>query len=445
MDHPTLDLLPRDDTLPAEVDTVVIGGGIVGTCTALTLAERGQRVALCEKGEIAAEQSCRNWGWVRRMGRAVAEYPLGIHSLDLWAGMNARLGAETGFTRSGILYAAETEAEMTVLEGYRRDAEAFGLPTRMLDQAGYADRMTGVQGRVLGALLTEDDGRAEPSFAAPAVARAVRRLGGHVLTCCAVRSIETEAGVVCGVVTEHGPIRCRAAVLAGGAWSRLFAGNLGIGLPVLKVKGSVLRTAPLAGGPEAALGNGAFGLRRRRDGGYNIAVRNRSQAQITPDSFLLFPHYLGMIARDHSQFTLQFGRTFWDDLGAARHWAPDAVTPFERTRILNPAPSDRLLARARAEVERRFPAFAGLAEVERWAGIIDATPDGVPVIGPAPLPGLVIATGFSGHGFGIGPGAGQLAAEMVLGETPCVDPAPFALSRFGAVRRPDGRTGLRAA
>jgi glycine/D-amino acid oxidase-like deaminating enzyme len=86
------DPVPRAGALPSKVDVVVIGGGIVGVCTALTLAERGVSVALCEKGLIGAEQSGRNWGWVRQMGRDPAELPLAIESLTLWKGMNERIG-----------------------------------------------------------------------------------------------------------------------------------------------------------------------------------------------------------------------------------------------------------------------------------------------------------------------------------------------------------------
>lgn len=439
--RPEIDILEPSDAVATEADTVVIGGGIVGTCTALELAERGQKVVLCEKGVIAGEQSGRNWGWCRRMGRDVAEYPLGVLSLRLWGEMNARVGAETGFRRAGIFYAAETPAEMATIERYRAEAAAFGVETRLMGGADYAALMPGLARPVLGALYTEDDGRAEPALAAPAIARAIRRRGGLVLTGCAVRGIDTAAGRVQGVVTERGPIRTRSVVLAGGAWSRLFAGSLGIGLPVLKVKGSVMRIAPLTGGPEITMGNGSFGLRQRLDGGYTLAARGRSQAQITPDSFLLLRHFLPALWRQRHELRLQLGRSFLDELRTPRRWPLDAPSPFEAVRILDPEPSARSLAHARAELIARFPVFAGMQERERWAGMIDATPDGVPIIDAAPVPGLVIATGFSGHGFGIGPGAGRLAADLVTGAQPCVDPAPFRLARFAPVWTPRPQMG----
>src|SRR5581483_2290577 len=101
---PRLDPVASDTTVPTRADVVVIGGGIIGTSTALELAERGVSVVLCEKGEIGGEQSSRNWGWVRKMGRDPRELPLIIESLRLWEGLNARIGGESGFRRAGILY-----------------------------------------------------------------------------------------------------------------------------------------------------------------------------------------------------------------------------------------------------------------------------------------------------------------------------------------------------
>ena len=117
-----------------------------------------------------------------------------------------------------------------------------------------------------------------------------------------------------------------------------------------------------------------------------------------------------------------------------RRWSMDRRSPFEVTRTLDPDPNSKFLAEAKANLVRLFPGLKDVAIAESWAGMIDVTPDAVPVIGPAaPLPGLFIATGFSGHGFGIGPGAGKLASELVSGAPTCVDPSPFKLGRFGYV------------
>src|ERR1700757_935429 len=115
---PRVDPVRSDDVLPARADVVIIGGGIIGTSTALFLAQKGIRAVLCEKGHIAGEQSSRNWGWCRKMGRDPRELPLIIESLRLWQGMNELVKAETGFRQAGIMYLAQTQAEMGQLESW---------------------------------------------------------------------------------------------------------------------------------------------------------------------------------------------------------------------------------------------------------------------------------------------------------------------------------------
>jgi sarcosine oxidase subunit beta len=84
-----------------------------------------------------------------------------------------------------------------------------------------------------------------------------------------------------------------------------------------------------------------------------------------------------------------------------------------------------------SKLKAAIPSFASAKIAQEWAGLIDTMPDVIPVISPLPgIDGLIVATGFSGHGFGIGPGAGRLVADMVSGETPVVDPSPFHISRF---------------
>ena len=432
MTRPVVQEVAGDASLPRAVDLVVIGGGILGVSAALWAAEQGHSVALLEKGRIAGEQSSRNWGWVRRMGRAVAEYPLGIESLRIWQGLNARIGQETGFRRSGIVYSGQSARQLAWLATVERDAAQFGLAVRRLSRAELAEQFPGARLRDTEAVMTDEDGRAEPALAAPALAEAARRAGAHVLTNCAARALDLSAGRVSGVVTERGRIACDAVILAGGAWSRLFAGNHGLDLPQLRVRSSVLATRPLPGGPRHALGNGAFGLRPRLDGGYTLARRGRAAVQITPDAFRLLPDFLPGLRRNRHELALTLDHGLWQGATTPRRWSAEAVTPFERCRVLDPEPQQHALGQAMREVRAVFPVFAQARVAQSWGGIIDVTPDGVPILDHAPgLPGLVIATGCSGHGFGIGPGAGQLAAELATGAAPLVDPAPFRLARFG--------------
>ncbi|MEY8828591.1 NAD(P)/FAD-dependent oxidoreductase [Sedimentitalea sp. XS_ASV28] len=329
------------------------------------------------------------------MGRAVAEYPLGIESLMLWQDLKTRTGRDTGFRRSGIVYAAFPGARLADTDG----------------------------------LMTADDGRAEPSLAASALAEAARDAGAVNLNNCAVRGLETKAGRVSAVGTAQGVIRCDGAILAAGAWSRLFCANLGIDLPQVRVRSSVLRTAPAPGGPDMALGNGRFGIRPRADGGYTITRRGRVPVQLTCDLLLQSSRFARGLVRNRREIAVTVDGSRMQDLRTPRRWQTDRPGPFEQDRVLDPDPQRRTLARAWRDVVRVFPALSGVPVVESWGGIIDVAPDGVPVIDEAPgLPGLVIATGFSGHGFGLGPGAGQMAAEIATGAATLIDPAPFRIA-----------------
>ncbi len=427
---PKVDRLSFDDSLPSETEVVVIGGGIIGVAAALTLAERGVPVVLCEKGHVAGEQSSRNWGWCRQQGRDPREIPLIVESLKLWRGMNERVGAETGFTTCGVVYLEETAAGLAARERWLEEAKRYQLDSRLLGQAETAALLPGAAKPYAGALFTPSDGRAEPTKAAPAMAAAARARGAKILESCAVRGLELEGGRVAAVVTEKGRVRCRAAILAGGAWSSLFLRNLGVRLPQLKTRSSVLRSEPFEGPQHSAAGAG-YAFRKRLDGGYTVAHGDWTLPEIVPDSFRFFTDFLPLLKAERRSVKLRFGREFFREWSQKKRWRLDEVTPFEAVRTLDPAPQQWVLQAALKNLTAAFPAFAGLKVAESWAGMIDTTPDVVPVISPLDaVPGLTVASGFSGHGFGIGPAAGRLAADLATGKTPLVDPAPFRFSRF---------------
>ena len=431
MPGPWVDPFHGDDELPARVDVVVIGGGIIGTSTALELAERGVKVALCEKGGIGKEQSSRNWGWVRISRRDPREVPLMAEALRIWKGLDERLGRPTGYTRAGIVFTCKDDKEYEQHERWGRNLEGYQIEHRMLTPAEFQEFAPGARLDIKGALYTPVDGRAEPQKAAPAIAARARELGAHVLTECAVRGIETSAGAISGVITERGPIACSSVVLAGGAWSSLFSGRFGIDFPQLKVMNTVLRTEPLEGGPEPAIWADAVAIRKRRDGGYTLASGHENVVDIVPASFRHARAFLPALKSEWRSLSFRLGGRFLDEMRIPRTWELDEASPFEYTRVLDPVPSKRVAAQVLKAARESYPVFEKARIAQRWAGLIDVTPDAIPVISPVErIPGFFIATGFSGHGFGIGPGAGRLAADLVTNATPLVDPSDFRLSRF---------------
>jgi glycine/D-amino acid oxidase-like deaminating enzyme len=288
---------------------------------------------------------------------------------------------------------------------------------------------------VTGALYTPSDAAAEPALATTAIAAAARELGASLHQACAVRAIEQEGGRVSGVVTEAGAIKCQAVLLAGGVWSRLFLGNIGVDMPIVNVMGSVSYTEPMPGGPEISVAGDRFGWRKRADGGYVISQADATIVNVVPDSFRLFGDFRPIMMKGLRSLRLRLGRSFLEAARMKRQWQADEVTPFEKHRIADPEPADWVLDEAKRNAAQAYPFFAHARIKGRWGGLIDVTPDALPVISEvSKIPGLFVATGLSGHGFGIGPGAGRLAADLVTGDRPVVDESAFRLDRFARAR-----------
>ncbi len=418
--------------LPLRADVVVIGGGVIGVMTAWFLRERGLSVVVCEKGRIAGEQSGRNWGWVRQQGRDPGELPIMVESLAIWKDLAARMGDALGFRQTGVLYLAKTDAELAGFEDWTEHSRAHQLDTRLLTAGETTAMLKGAVASWKGGLFTASDARAEPWVAVPALAAAAVEKGVMIRETCAVRGLDLSAGRVAGVVTEAGRVACDHVVVAAGAWSRLFLGQHGISIPQLSVLASVAATEPM---PEIFPGNAAdddFAFRRRADGGYSIAPGARHDFFVGRDAFASFGAYLPVLKKDFrsTNFRPSAPKGFPDAWGTPRRWALDEASPFERQRILNPAPNMATLSQVQDSFARAFPALGRPNLKAAWAGMIDSLPDVVPIVDQAPIPGLTIATGMSGHGFGIGPGMGRVIADLVAGRPTGHDLGRFRLSRF---------------
>ena len=417
--------------IPVSTTVVVIGAGIVGLSAALALAERGIPVTVLEKGRIAGEQSSRNLGWVRKTNRAAADVPLAQAADKIWATMAQRTGVDVGYRQAGIMFAARTPAQMEMYETWVNSVAALDLGSRLLSPGEIAALVPGGQGKWLGGIITPSDGRAEPTLAPSAIASAAIAKGAIIVENCAVRGLETRAGQVCGVVTERGEIACDQVILAGGLWSRRFLGNHGIAFPTLPLICSVLRTSPIEGPTDIALGAPDFSFRKHISGGYIVTNRGGIDAPLTLDHLLLGLRYLPQLRAMRDVVRVGFGAEFFRDLRLPRRWRNDELSPFEQVRTRDPEVNHRPNAEALANLRAAWPVFEQAQIVEEWAGAIDVTPDSDPVIGPAAmLPGLTIATGFSGHGFGTGPAAGHLAADIATSAPPIVDPTPYRFERL---------------
>jgi sarcosine oxidase subunit beta len=370
-------------------DVVVIGGGITGVASAYELARSGAAVILLEKGRLAAMASGWTLGGVRQSGRDAAEVPLALAAVRRWGGLAEELGADTGYRRGGNLRLARNEAEVARIRALVQEQRALGLDLDFLPESAAVRAIAPAIGpAVLAASFCPSDGHADPTRAVHAYAAAARRLGADIREGVEAQAIEMSAGRVRGVMTPAGRIATECVVLAAGMHAPALLAPLGLGLPILPKVVTVLQTEPLPPrlGQVFGVANADCAGRQEIDGRLRVTT----------------------------------GIGDWPHDPAA--WSDDRLMP--------PAAE---LAALIARVSAILPALADARVARIWGGLIDLTPDGLPVLdAPPQIAGLVVAAGFSGHGFGIGPVSGEVAADLALGRRPTHDLAAFRLGRFEA-------------
>ncbi|WP_427969392.1 NAD(P)/FAD-dependent oxidoreductase [Altererythrobacter sp.] len=427
---PYVERIPSDERLPDAADVVIVGGGIIGVTAAYFLAKQGKSVALVEKGHIACEQSSRNWGWCRQQNRDRRELPLSSVAMRLWDEFSKELEQDVGFRRCGLFYATDNEAQMAEWAAWQPFGLENGVDTRILGAAEIAQHIPEGSRKWIGGVSSPNDGKAEPAIAAPAIALGARAHGATIHQGCAARALDIANGRVVGVHTEKGLIRADAVLCAAGAWASRFLRPHGISFPQAGVRQTALRTKPTTdvGG---CLYSPDFAMTRRLDGSYTMAISGKATIDITPQGIRYAREFLPQFVRRLKNVRLAVGRSFVSGPESLLSLLRNDETIFERTRVLDPAPQQWLVRKILANVGQNFPQFSDIEIVGAWGALVDCSPDAVPVISKVDqVDGLVLAAGCSGHGFGMGPGIGRLAAELLVNADPCVDPTPFRLSRL---------------
>jgi glycine/D-amino acid oxidase-like deaminating enzyme len=422
-----------------DADVVIVGAGIVGCAAAYHLARRGVRVVVLERAAVHGEQSRKNWGFVRQQGRDPLELPLVMEANRMWRGLERELSADVEWVQGGNLALAVDDARMARFEAWLPVAKEFGLETRLLRTRDLPAVVPGLGSSWVGGMHTPGDGHADPEKTTDAFARAAAAHGAVIHLDCALQGVTTQAGAVSGVVTERGEIRAPAVVCAAGAWSSRLARTLGFGLPQRWVRGTVARTTPAPPVTACAVWGPGVAFRQRKDGSFNIAAGGALDHDVTLDSLRQVRFFLPNYWKNKSLFRFHVGRPLVRSLQAALPGSTARRRPLVWDRGVEPVPNPRKVQRSLAELQRTLPLLPALRIARSWAGVIDATPDLVPVLGETPgLRGFVLATGFSGHGFAMGPIAGRLVSELIVDGKTSLDISGFRYSRFaeGAIGRP---------
>ena len=418
-------------TLPGEADVVVIGGGIVGASTAYYLAERGTSVVLVEKGEIADEQSGRNWGWTRQQGRNPREIALAMLARTKWNELAEELGADIERIQEGSLRLAYGDDDLARQRAWVDTTRELGLESALLSRDEVKDLIPQLDGPFLGGVYTPSDGQAEPRKATRAVAKAAAASGATVVTGCAVEGIEVRDGAVKEVTTEKGAVKTQAVVCAAGAWASKVARMVGLRLPQRAVRATVACTTPAPVFTHTVVWGDGVAFRQKRDGTLYVAGGGRGDYDVDLESFRQLRWFLPNFIRARRSFRVRIGSALARDVLRAMPWSGASRRPFAHTVGVEPEPNRQTVESTMRNLKRLVPSLADVGVLRTWAGRIDATPDAVPIIGEAPgIRGFYIGTGFSGHGFALGPGAGFTLAELILDGETSLDIRQLRYSRF---------------
>ncbi|MEM8496588.1 MAG: FAD-binding oxidoreductase [Pseudomonadota bacterium] len=417
--------------LPARADVVVIGGGVIGSMTALNLAERGASVALCEKGVIAGEASGRAAGLIEYQSIDPIKFGMVKRSIELWRNLENRVPSDLGMSKANILSVFDAKSELEHASDWARATESVpGISARMLTGEQLQNEHPDLGSEWAGGLVQEDSLSVEPALASSAVADAAMANGASILQNCAVREIQIKAGSVAGVVTERGSIEASNIVIAGGVWSPALIKPLGLELPQLMVFAEMLSVAPVSGGPEIPLVLPGGIVRREADGGYLLGC-NSGVAPITPTLLKYLPKILAMSSGVEQGITPAFNlRTFCQQLNAHKSSSRDKPSSYERLRVFQPEYLGKCADQTLADVKKSLSAFDDCVVRERYTGALVSSIDNLGVVSPVEkIPGLYLGTGLL-YGLTLSAAVGEALADLITGESPRFDLTPFRHSRF---------------
>lgn len=351
------------------MDVMILGGGLMGTASAFFLARRGIKVRLIERGRVGAGATVASFGNIRRTGRHLTQLPLARRALTLWGKAERLLDRDVEFRATGHLRLIFDNDSLEDMRRYAHAAQAWGLTLDELTPADLRRRFPALGPDAIGASFSPEDGSGNPRLIAPAFAEAAARLGAEIIED-AGNVTAHRAGDGFEARTRHGSFRAPVLLNAAGAWGARIAESFGETAP-MEARGPQMGvTEPL---PHRILP--VVGLWTRAPG---------------------LNGYFRQVERGNIVF------------GGAAQRVPVALDPGHAQ--ADPA----VLPGQLAALTRLLPALRHVAIIRTWSGCEGYMADMLPVMGASSrVAGLYHAFGFSGHGFQLGPGVGDVMAELI--------------------------------
>jgi sarcosine oxidase subunit beta len=367
-----------------KADAIVIGAGIVGSATAYYLARAGVDVMLIDRRHPnaggTASQACA--GGVRQQGRAPVEIPLAIYSINLWADLETELEADLHYRRQGMTVVTDDENLVPSLAQRVKSEQSLGLDIELVRGPELHDLIAGLSPRIVAGSYCPTDGHADPLSTINAFVGAACRLGARTKWQCPVERLEIENDRIKAVETPEGTMACHYAILAAGYWSKAIAASVGIDLPFVYFPLQMMVTVRRPHTLDQVLGWIDHGI---------------SLKQVPSGGFVI-----------------------------GGGWPGQAAPQTYQTRLMPGS-----MAKSAQTTVNLFPALAGVPIVRAWVGIEAFCADEMQIVGPVEsADGLILATGFSGHGFAIGPGVGSLIAQYITTNQWSDLLKPFDIERF---------------
>ncbi len=367
----------------SEYRTVIVGAGIVGLYTAYHLARAGQGpILVLDRGFLSGGASGRNGGGVRQQWETPATIRLAREAVAEYRRFGRTFGTNVWFRQGGYLFLATTPEERARLAEVHGVVAGEGLPSRLLDPAGIADRVPSLElSGVVGGAFLRSDGTLYPFPAIWGLYEAVRGLGVEVRFGLEATGARSEGGRLTHLGTSAGAIRATAVVDAAGGWSADVAARCGLAAPNRPTRHEILATEPLK------------------------------------------PFLDPMVVRLSDG--LYFSQTMRGEIVGG------LTVPHPPGTAGGMGSSIEFLRRMGRALSGLVPRLAKLRVLRAWSGFYDDTPDGLPIIGEDPrLLGFFHGNGFGGHGFMLAPASSRRIAQCVLGEPTDLDPSAFSPARF---------------
>ena len=369
-------------------DVVIIGAGITGCAAAYYLAKKGVSVIVLESEMIGHGGSSRNGGGVRQSARDVRELPIAMYAIEhLWPNLSEELGCDIEYHKEGNLRLGKTPEHLEILKKLVDKSVSAGLDVRMIDGDEARQICPYMSHEVIGASWCPTDGHANPMVTTLAFYRRARAMGVHFISGEEVVELQKHHGMARRVITKAGNCYEGGHILvAAGYASRAILNTVGIDVPLMK---------------------------------HNL------ECLVTEVQPPMFWQMLGTAEADFYGHQTNHGSFVFGGSSGLDAYVKNDNDAGEATSITAPSVCRGIM--------KYFPDLADAKIVRHWSGFMDDCADHVPIIDKvSEVPGLVIACGFTGHGFGIGPGTGLLLSQLILGETPCVDVPGLRYDRFKA-------------